>query len=85
MQYHDDRYQSKLDLSKALGSNGQPDSSSADELPLTPRQKMIVAHAILCVIGFLLLLPAGALLARYWRTYSNMWFKGHWFVQVGFG
>ena len=46
---------------------------------------MVVAHAILCTIGFLILLPAGALLARYARTFTNVWFKGHWLFQLLFG
>ena len=46
---------------------------------------MIVAHAIVCVIGFLVCLPAGALLARYLRTFSNKWYTGHWIIQFVFG
>ncbi len=46
---------------------------------------MIVAHAILCTIGFLILLPAGALLARYARTFTGGWFKGHWVFQLAIG
>ncbi|KDQ58563.1 hypothetical protein JAAARDRAFT_34380 [Jaapia argillacea MUCL 33604] len=42
---------------------------------------LVVAHATLCTIGFLLLLPAGALLARYVRTFSAVWYKGHWIFQ----
>ena len=53
--------------------------------PLQPFQKMIVAHAVLSTIGFLILLPAGALLARYARTFTNAWFKGHMFFQLFFG
>ena len=32
-------------------------------------------------ISFLVLLPAGALLARWLRTFSHHWFKGHWIIQ----
>lgn len=44
---------------------------------------MIIAHAIFCAIGFLLFLPAGALLARYLRTFipGPVWFKGHAIFQ----
>ncbi|KAH9859060.1 hypothetical protein C2E23DRAFT_880437 [Lenzites betulinus] len=52
--------------------------------PLLPYQKKIVAHALLCTIGFLILLPAGALLARYARTFTNTWFTGHWAFQLAF-
>ncbi|KAJ7656194.1 hypothetical protein B0H17DRAFT_956176 [Mycena rosella] len=47
------------------------------------RQRMIVAHAIVCVVGFALLLPLRALLARYLRTFSSTWYTGHWIAQVG--
>lgn len=53
----------------------------APTLPLLPYQRMIVAHAAFCVIGFMFLLPAGALLARYLRTFSPSWFTGHWVIQ----
>ena len=43
---------------------------------------MIVAHGIMCTVGFLGLLPLGALLARWLRTFSTRWFAGHWFVQT---
>jgi len=47
----------------------------------------MVAHGILCVIGFLFLLPAGALFARYLRTFvpGPVWFKGHAFIQFFIG
>ncbi|KAL6303522.1 hypothetical protein BKA93DRAFT_818015 [Sparassis latifolia] len=54
-------------------------------LGLLPFEKLIVAHGIICVIGFLVLLPAGALLARYFRTFTTKWFKAHWIVQFAFG
>jgi len=47
---------------------------------------MIVAHAIFCTIGFLLILPAGVLLARYGRTtIGPAWFKGHAALQFFIG
>jgi len=81
----------KLDLSKQLptsSSGAYPTASptggssgSLVALPLLPYQKLIVAHAILCTVGFLLLLPLGALLARFLRTFIPTWFKSHWIVQ----
>ncbi|KAM5533724.1 hypothetical protein V8D89_012597 [Ganoderma adspersum] len=50
-------------------------------IPLLPFEKFIIAHAVLCVIGFLGLLPLGALVARYTRTFSPNWFKAHWIIQ----
>jgi hypothetical protein len=49
--------------------------------PLLSYEKYIVAHAILMVIGFLLLLPLGAIIARYVRTFSPVWFRMHWIIQ----
>jgi hypothetical protein len=62
------------------GSSSSP-SSSSNAVPLAPYQRMIVAHAIFCTIGFLLFLPAGALLARYFRTFTPKWFTGHYIAQ----
>ncbi|KAF9553565.1 hypothetical protein CPC08DRAFT_822235 [Agrocybe pediades] len=39
-------------------------------------------HAILCTIGFLILLPIGALIARYSRTLRYKWFWAHWIFQL---
>ncbi|KAJ7502499.1 hypothetical protein B0H11DRAFT_1988792 [Mycena galericulata] len=67
------------------GSSNSENSSSGptDDIPLTPYQRMVVAHAIFCVVGFALLLPVGALLARYLRTFSPTWYTGHWIAQFG--
>ena len=63
-----------------------PNAKTGDtSTPLLPYQKMIVAHAVLCTIGFLILLPSGALLARYTRTFTNAWFRGHWVFQLAVG
>ena len=65
-----------------------PLSSSLPSQPsgaLNPFQKIVIAHAVFCTVGFLLVLPAGALLARFMRTFSHSWFKGHWILQFGVG
>jgi len=63
-------------------TSGTPGGSfPSDGRPLLPFQRLVVAHAIFCVVGFLLLLPGGALLARYLRTFSPKWFTGHWLIQ----
>ncbi|EKM54903.1 uncharacterized protein PHACADRAFT_259069 [Phanerochaete carnosa HHB-10118-sp] len=49
--------------------------------PLLPYEKHIVAHGILMTIGFLFLLPLGAIIARYLRTFSPFWFRLHWIIQ----
>lgn len=42
---------------------------------------MIIAHGVICVLGFLFLLPLGALVARYFRTSTTVWFKAHQTIQ----
>ncbi|KAG6862272.1 hypothetical protein C0995_002203 [Termitomyces sp. Mi166 len=66
-----------LDLTKG-GSTTPTSGSSA---PLLPYQRMIVAHGIFLTVAFLLLLPGGALLARYLRTFTPAWLVGHATVQ----
>ncbi|KAJ7678689.1 hypothetical protein B0H17DRAFT_944227 [Mycena rosella] len=80
----------QLDLTKALSSFTSTAAGSAatspgatDDIPLTPHQRMVVAHAIFCVVGFALLLPAGVLLARFLRTFTPTWYIGHWIAQFG--
>ena len=63
------------------GGSGQPDIPRIALPPLLPYQKYIVAHAILCVIGFLGFLPLGAIVARWLRTFSPVWFRLHWIIQ----
>jgi hypothetical protein len=50
-------------------------------IPLLPYQKLILGHAILLTLSFLLLLPLGALLARYLRTRTRSWFPAHFVLQ----
>jgi len=75
------------------GNNGTSSGGTIDDIPtqtgslppLTNPQKLIIAHAILFALGFLLLLPAGALFARLLRTTTPHWFQGHWIIQFGLG
>ena len=53
--------------------------------PLKTFEKLIVAHAIMSTMGFLILLPLGGIIARWGRTFSDKWFYYHWKVQVLFG
>ena len=87
LQQHLDSGTFQLDLTKTITStsNSTTVSSGSSGIPLQLYQKLIVAHAILCVVGFLAVLPAGALLARYLRTTSPMWFKGHAIIQAVIG
>lgn len=49
---------------------------------LLPYQKMLMAHAILSGIGFLVILPTGILVARWGRLVTDSWFKIHWTFQA---
>ncbi|KAJ7697627.1 hypothetical protein B0H17DRAFT_1197287 [Mycena rosella] len=51
-------------------------------IPLIPIEILVRNHAILCTIGFLILLPLGVLLARYARTFTRRWFWGHAVMQL---
>jgi len=88
IQKHFDSGPLVLDLTKPFSSNSgasSTPSSHRQSFHLAYYQKLIIAHAILCTVGFLLLLPAGALLARYFRTFTHKWFQGHWIVQFALG
>jgi hypothetical protein len=41
-------------------------------------EKVIVLHAFCVSLGFLVLLPAGSLIARWGRSFTPKWFKVHW-------
>jgi len=79
----------QLDLGGSIDSvdAASPANTPTTPFPSTPRtglrgyQKYIVAHAVLCVVGFLFLLPLGVLIARYFRTFTHKWFNMHFFVQ----
>jgi len=51
--------------------------------PYRSFEKIIVSHAILLSLGFLVILPAGSLIARWGRTYTQTWFKAHWISNMG--
>lgn len=40
-------------------------------------EKLIILHGFLVSFGFLVLLPAGSLIARWGRTFTPRWFKLH--------
>ncbi|KZW01863.1 hypothetical protein EXIGLDRAFT_716508 [Exidia glandulosa HHB12029] len=70
-----------LDVSQPVGVSGTPTASGSELPPLSSSQKLIVAHAVVFAIAFMLLLPVGALFARLLRTSTTFWFKAHWIVQ----
>jgi len=65
------------------GTSTSTGANSSTSNPLMSYERMIIAHGILCVLGFMLFLPAGALLPRLFRTFTSTWFSGHWILQFG--
>jgi hypothetical protein len=63
------------------------DPSSSGGTPWTYNQKLIIGHAVLASIGFLVVLPLGALVARWTRTFvpGAVWFTSHWFLNLAIG
>jgi len=66
------------------GGGGGNDGAPTGRLliPLSPLEIKARNHAILCTVGFLILLPLGVLLARYARTFTRSWFWGHAVMQL---
>lgn len=54
-----------------------------DEVSLTPSMKVFVAHGVFLTLGFMVILPLGALQARLFRTIvpGKWWFGAHWILQ----
>jgi hypothetical protein len=52
---------------------------------LEPYQRKIVTHGMLASLGFLVVLPFGALLARFARTFTPAWFRGHFLLNFYLG
>jgi len=90
---HVDQGRLTLDLTKTTildggneeGADASDSSSGAAGGPLTSGEKVLLAHAIVATIGFLLVLPIGALIPRYLRTFTTGWLKFHWTVQFLLG
>jgi len=66
-------------------SNSNYDDNDNDlvGIPLTPSQKVFVAHGVLLTLAFMVILPLGALQARLFRTIvpGKWWFMAHWILQ----
>ena len=45
-------------------------------------EKVIILHAFCVSLGFLVLLPAGSLIARWGRSFTPEWFKAHWVTNM---
>jgi hypothetical protein len=56
-------------------------SDDGSSFPLLPYEKKGRNHALLCTIGFMILLPIGVLVPRYLRTLTQRWWFAHWIIQ----
>ncbi|KAG2015526.1 hypothetical protein CC2G_008790 [Coprinopsis cinerea AmutBmut pab1-1] len=76
-----------LDLTRTTGggTNGGSSDDAGESVPLTGNQKTLLAHAVVATVGFLVILPIGALIPRYLRTFASGWFKFHWIIQFILG
>lgn len=77
-------------VSSASSSSPSPTSTlhhalPVYDVPLSHYQRYIVVHAVFCALGFLVVLPAGILSARYLRTFTDTWFQSHWIIQFVIG
>ncbi|KAJ3927555.1 MAG: hypothetical protein NXY57DRAFT_858706, partial [Lentinula lateritia] len=77
LQIHEETGTASFDLSKDFTGVARASRSST----ILPFQRLAIVHAIVLTFGFLFLLPTGALLARYMRTFTPIWLKGNWNVQ----
>ncbi|KAI0248130.1 hypothetical protein BJV78DRAFT_1285015 [Lactifluus subvellereus] len=53
-------------------------STEGYDMPLSLYEERVRNHALLMSISFLILLPIGALIPRYLRTFTNRWWWAHW-------
>lgn len=68
--------------SNGSGSGSGPNPPEAGKIPYLSYEKKIVAHAFFAGFGFLILLPIGALVARWLRmVLPSRWFRMHAVIQ----
>ncbi|KAI5124526.1 hypothetical protein M0805_003050 [Coniferiporia weirii] len=77
---------SSVASSSSITTSPQPTGGSggSDVISFASFERIAISHAVLSVLGFLVILPAGALIARWCRTYMTNWFYYHWIIQVVF-
>ncbi|KAJ7879824.1 hypothetical protein B0H13DRAFT_1630611 [Mycena leptocephala] len=67
----------------ATAKSGLASSRAAPTNSAPGNQRLLIAHGIVCAVGFAFCLPAGVILARYLRTSRPWWYTGHWIAQFG--
>jgi hypothetical protein len=78
--------QGRMTLNLAKNSSSDSNTSTgSDQVPSSTNERALLAHAVLTCIGFLILLPIGALIPRYLRTFVSGWFLYHWIFQFALG
>ena len=77
----DDLPASQTSSGNSSGSS-VPSSGSESDVPFAPFEKMIIVHGVFTVSGFLVILPFGAIFARWGRSFTDNWFYYHWTTQV---
>lgn len=68
--------------SESSTGSAVPSSETQPNVPFAPFEKMIIVHGVFTVAGFLVILPFGAIFARWGRTFTDNWFYYHWTTQV---
>ncbi|GJE97085.1 CBD9-like protein [Phanerochaete sordida] len=74
--------------SSASSSSGSASASAVPALSSPggqSHQTILVAHTVLSFLGFAVILPLAAVIARWGRTLSNNWFRAHWLVVAMLG
>ena len=85
MDIEDDPESASSQTTSSSTSSISPTQTSPSNGPSsTTSGRLVIAHSILSVFGFIFLLPMGALLARWGRTFSSRWFHYHWWIMVIF-
>jgi hypothetical protein len=57
-------------------------SNAVTEDPWRKNEKIIIAHGVIASFGFLVILPAGSLVARWARALTPKWFKAHQMLML---
>lgn len=70
-------------VSSASSNTSLPSTSSI--LQDGAHDMTLTAHAVLCFLGFLVILPLSTLLARWTRTRTTNWFRAHWVLNTVVG
>ncbi|KAF8921488.1 hypothetical protein CPB85DRAFT_1428468 [Mucidula mucida] len=54
---------------------------TASKAAAAAHKRIVIAHGALLSIGFMIVLPAGALIARFARSFTTRWFMVHYYLN----